>query len=552
MSRIFPKSWDGKWPDLDRWIAEGEMKKQPIMERVYRYVQVFFRDDERESLQKAFDSASTKHEEGNASLMEPSFISLLTNKGSLPQSPEGVRAGKIIYAIVAYVSTLPFPAHQYDPNLRLDGLDWNQLARGLLCVIPGRVSFRSWDEEEAYWMQPNWEEHRVCPPRSKTRHLRLIFQSLSSPYEDKVQHDTESRSTPSAEARAPDSSSPHQDDSEDPILEHLLDVLYDTQHIHDPVMSPVDREKFKSSPIAEQLLAENQTASFSSLAIPAERFEDLVKVLLYLQYSTPELLPALSEFSGAASSICAAFLQNSGEGLITWQMFEYGMRVTAPYLFDPLYTLLSRNLLGKESFFDVDGGSEVFVGPPNVLTIPRASQLYTFLIGGVSFGDLECFHHFTGPNMPTPSTLISALESSPETAIMILSGTASNGITITFGLYSFKPKLDGSSIQRDKDPLSEREGCTIFQLEPVHDVFRGVEGSAGWKFDEDSSTFGEGDGVVMVLKDRTSRGEVKHQVSDSDGDEMTGTYEGNRWRGDWTVEFEIEGIAIWGEPTWEG
>jgi hypothetical protein len=533
------------WPDLDRWIAEGEMKKQPVMERVYHRIQFYFWDNEREVLQNTFDSASTHHEDGNASLTESAFISLLTNKGSLPQTPEGVRAGKIIYAIVAYVSTLPLPQHQYNPNLHLDALDWKQLTRGLLSVITGRINFRSWEGPAFTRDYLDWELD-ICLPRSKARQLRLIFQSLSSPCEDMVQNGMEFRSTPSVEAQSPDSFSPHQDDHEDPIFEHLLDVLYETQDplIPSPHMAPIGRDKFKS--VAKELWMENQVAPFSSLAIPAERFEELVKILLFLQYSTPELLPALSEFSGAASSICAAFLQDSDKRLITWPMFLHGMRATAPHLFDSLYRLLSRNFLGKESFIDVDSGSDVFIGPPNVLTIPLASQLYTFLGDSVYFAELECFHHFTRANMPTPSAFISALESVPDEAIMILSGTSSNGETVTFGLYSFKPKLDGSSIQIDTTAYNSiQERCAMFQLGPVHDVFRGFKGKAGWKFDEESVTFGRGGGVVMVLKDQFSRGEVKHQLSD--GHEVTYTYAANRWRGDWTVEFDIKEIAIWSE-----
>ncbi|KAM3077267.1 hypothetical protein ACMFMG_003269 [Clarireedia jacksonii] len=521
------------WPDLDRWIAEGEMKKQPIMDRIDRDIEGCFHDDERQALQETFDSASTHNDDQNVILTESAFISLLTTKGSLPQSPEGVQAGKVIYAIVAYVSTLPFPRHQYDPSYQLDGLSLNELTRGLLWIIPGRHSYKD-------------SEGDMGPKRGTADHLRLLFQSLSSPCGSKVQHEIKSRSTPFVEGQSLDNTSP---DQGDPIFENLLDALYSTQEIQEPLMAPVQREKFKS--VAQELLAENRTVLFSSLAIPAKRLEELVNVLLFLQYSTPELIPVLSEFNDAASSICAAFLKNSDNSLITWPMFEHGMKATAPYLFDPLYKLLSRTFLGDRSVFDVDDGSEVFIGPPNVLTIPFASQLYTFLAGSVCFETLECFNHFTSSNLPTSSALISAMESVPGEAILILSGTTSNRETVTFGLYSPKPKIDGSSIETNLIPSIEGlERCAIFQLSPVHDVFRGNIGKPGWTADDESVTFGGGSGVVMVLKDQLRRGEVRHRILD--GDQMTGIYEADRWRGDWAVEFEIAEIAIWSEHPWLG
>ncbi|KAB8302402.1 hypothetical protein EYC80_005823 [Monilinia laxa] len=531
------------WPDLDRWVSEGKMSEPAIMKHLDVRIHGCVGDDK---MKEVFDSVSTTYEDENAILTESAFISLLTTKERLPSSPEGIDAGKIIYASIKYFSTLPLPRYSDGPdgtNPKLEGLDFNQLKRGLEWFFPdGHGSFITFGY--------------MCRQRNMTDHLRLIFQSLASPtpslpYEDEKTREIGSKNPFTVEGRiVNDDYCSRLSDSDDVILEDLLDVIWSTQDIIIANVTIANIDKDKLLPIAKQLMVEHQIASFYSLAIPIKRFESLVKALLFLQYSTPEALPDLSEFSEAASCLCAAFLRKDETGFITWPMFEHGMRVVAPYVFDSYYNLLARAFLGKTcDKFEVhdDSDSKVFIGPPNALTIPQASQLYTFLVGSIWLEKLRCFHHYTSLNLPTSSELVIAMQKVPDEAIVIISGTASGEAT-TFGLYLREPKSDGLSIQQHSFPdTCGSERCSLFQLSPRQDVFRGIVGKPGWKFDSDSITIGEGDGVVMVLKDDLRKLEVRHQVTG--GDKTTCTYEANRVRGDWIVEFNIAEIAIWSESS---
>lgn len=513
------------WPDLDRWIAEGKMTEPSIMKlidaRVQRGVDGDFYASEQKVLKEVFDSASTQHGDKSGILTEAAFISLLTTKERLPSSPEGVDAGKIIYASLKYFSTLPLPRYP-DGNIEPEGLDFNQLTRALMWAFPDRHNhFIIFGDQ--------------CSDHTPTDQLRFIFQSLALPTSEPPD---EGERTLEVERQS------------DVILENAMDVLYSTQWIlvANESIAYVDREKFR--PLAKQLMTEYQVAPFSSLAIPRKRFEALVKALLVLQWSTPEDLPDLSEFSSAASCLCAAFLrEGESDDFITWPMFERGVRVVAPYILDSYYNLLARLFLGKEwlSCVGTDSESEPFLAPPNILTIPIVSQLFTFLAMSMWVDRLKCFNHYTSSNLPTSTELINAIRSVPDQVIMLLSGITLSGETVTFGLYSCEKTVDEFSIKQNIVPdMNGHERCSIFQLAPVHDIFRGVVGKPGWTFNNENVTFGKDNGVVMILKDHLRKGVVKHQVSG--GDKTIYTYEPNWIRGDWTVEFDITEIAIWSEP----
>lgn len=211
------------------------------------------------------------------------------------------------------------------------------------------------------------------------------------------------------------------------------------------------------------------------------------------------------------------------------------------------------------ALFDRDETPEFITGsdPPStvagsILTLPRMSQLSSFLIGCAYFGDFRRFQHYTSLHpRPTPTEFVSAMEAVPNEGIVVLSGTeATTGETFIFGVFSPKPKLDGSSVQTSVAPgWVGLEPCSIFQLAPVQDIFRGVTGKPGWTVETDAVIFGQkqggGSGVVMGLKDSLRRAEITHRVSEGDDDAKI--YEPNPWRGNWAVNIEISQIEIWSE-----
>ncbi|ESZ97931.1 hypothetical protein SBOR_1696 [Sclerotinia borealis F-4128] len=246
------------------------MTKTAIMNHIDAMIQVYVEGDfsaaEQKELKEAFDSAFAQHGDKGAIMTESAFISLLNTKDFLPRTPEGVEAGKIIYASIAYLSTLPFPRYPDGTESPPEGLELNQLERGLQWAIPGGHSHMI-------------AQGGACRERDEMDHLRWIFQSLAS--------------ITRAEGQSLDDncSSNHGGDADgDEIFMDLFDVLYTTQDILnlDPSKG-VKKEDYRL--LAKQFMTEYQIASFSSLTIPTKSFEALVKILLLLQYSSTRSPP---------------------------------------------------------------------------------------------------------------------------------------------------------------------------------------------------------------------------------------------------------------------
>ncbi len=181
----------------------------------------------------------------------------------------------------------------------------------------------------------------------------------------------------------------------------------------------------------------------------------------------------------------------------------------------------------------------------SILTLPLLTQLATFLTGSAYFGWLFRSQHYTDVDWPTATNLLSAIEAVPDEAIMVLSGTAANGETYIFGIFSPKPKLDGLSIQTNIIPNHYgQEPCALFQLAPVQDVFRGAIGMAGWVSEDGIAKFGNNLGVSLTLKDGLRSVEVVHQATDA---ERVGVFTANMRRGNWSVSFTINEMEIWSE-----
>ncbi|KAF2967534.1 hypothetical protein GQX73_g6027 [Xylaria multiplex] len=521
---------------IDAWVKQGALTKEGIVARLNARINSSYaiHDEEKLVLDGIFGSLGTHNNRSSSDaslLTESTFISLLQSKAKLPSSAEGSLAGKIIYHSIASLSTLPFLSKNESNPFGIipyssQGLSRDEIVRGLVWALPDRA--KSFIEEG-----PD-----ACF-RTGTDHHRLIFQSLATPIRKHPQNDFEL------------AHSSKLDSDEDDIYHDLLDVLYSTQEITHPGHSPVHRDTFR--PIAKRIGAENDIASLHELAIPIDRFEILAKLLLAMQFEPPA---DLSGFSNAARALGACFSQDqggSGVSMITWPMFERGLRNDAPYLFAPFYRLLSTTFLGKSSTIDVLDASEV---PPSlergavILTRPLQSQLSTFLAASVYFGWFYRTHHFTITDVdaPTPAALISAIQAAPDEAVLVISGTLESGEPCTFGLFTPQPRSDATSIQTEVNPHNAgQERCGLFQLEPTHGVFKGVVGRPGWSIADDggSVTFGRGGGMVLALGDGLRQAVVRHQTGEEEDD--TVSYAASTWRGDWLIEFDVTSIEIWSE-----
>ena len=555
-------SWSAK--RIGDWVAQGALSKEAVWERVDKAL--------KGSCSFAFDCEPTASE---TRLTEAAFISLLQTKADFPRSQDGAAAGQILFSSLAYLSTLPFPSSTATVSPS-DGLSPAQLARALAWIIPDNYGYLV-------------EEGNISRQRSKADHRRLIFQSLASRLDPtlKPHYDAESARRLALynafeveyESRREYCALNHDDDG-DEIYHDLLDVLYGTQITYDPRYSPVHRDDFRS--VAKQLAAEHDLDELYALGIPVDRFVALTKVLVALQFTQPADYRDdngnldLSQFNTAARSVCAAFyrphqnLNQDGKdatpSVITWPMFDHALKNIAPYLLDPLYHIISTIFLDKRgpgiSYF-FDAPSPLPSGTP--LTMPLLSQLATFLGGSIDFASFRRTLHYSATdtyNLPkTSSELIGAIEAIPEEAMLVFSAQSpkeeeNDGRAYVFGVFSYKPKQDGASIQTNVIPsFVGQERCVIFQLAPVQDVFRGVVGKPGWTVtDRDTVLFGQlgGDGgVVLELKDGLRAVDITHQIEvaksgNSVGDSGDGyVYEPNVWRGNWATSLQISNIEVW-------
>ncbi|OTA95274.1 hypothetical protein M434DRAFT_393852 [Hypoxylon sp. CO27-5] len=560
---------------INAWLAQGALAPEHIILRLDKNVEGSYaiQQDEKEPLQAAFASASTPAPSGDGRVLtESAFVSLLHAKAALPRCPEGVVAGRIIYETLGYLSTLPFLRRNSQSQSEGDGLSLAQIKRALTWALPDR------------WRQVV-EEGNFSRIRTEHDRQRLLFQSLATiTTPPSAQDEVRDRARSLARRHAfdvpemfRDFSVVNNDEDGDEIYHDLLDILYSTQEVKHISLSPVHRDAFRS--IAKQIKTEQQVPELHTLAIPTQRFTDLVKVLLALQTELVNEgdIVKPSELEDAAQAVCSAFTQEGG--VITWPSFSHAMENSAPHLLDPLYRLLSLAFLGKDSPIEVLDAPEASSDVPegSILTLPRVSQIVSIFAETVYAGTLQRTAHFASPQFTATSAFVQAIQNVPDEAIVLFSGRATADASAEkaelciFGLFSPAPKKDGSRIQAATEVDPENAGqqsCALFQLAPVQDVFRGAVGAAGWSIVTDAeggesvvfgqtgaaeNTGNQKGGVTLTLRDGLRRAEIRHWGKGVDVDTSENraegiVYEANLCRGDWVLEFTVEDIEIWSEP----
>ncbi|KAH8900383.1 hypothetical protein GQ53DRAFT_790151 [Thozetella sp. PMI_491] len=512
---------DETWPNnvITDLLTQGQLTKESILERLDQAIEGSYaiREWEIQVIKRVFQSVCNQH----GRMTEPVFLSLLQTKAALPSSPEGIEAGKIIFTTPSGI----------------DGLSLTQFTRSLVWLLPGRHASII-------------EEGSDSRMRTKADHRRLIFQSLASSTYHKPYNRESARQLALHNAFEVNKEedrefcSLNHDEDGDEIYHDLLDVLYSTQDMNHPGISKVPRDAFRT--IGKRLATENRFSTLYALGIPTERLVALVRALLAFQLSPGGTVVDLSQYDAAARSVCTAFCEPEEVTVVTWPMFDRAFKSVAPYLFDPLYRMVSLAFLQETTTFDVLDISDLPNALGSVLTLPRLSQLSTVYAGSAYFGWLRCFQHYEGSHRPSADAFLDAIEKVPGESIVVISGTTAAGKTCTFGLFSPKPELDGSNIQTNIiQDCSGLERCSIFQLEPAQDIFRGTVGKPGWTVDNGTARFGQGSGVIMLLRPGLQIAEISHQLAGVDSEIIV--YEPNQSRGNWKEVLEISGIEIWSE-----
>jgi hypothetical protein len=124
--------------------------------------------------------------------------------------------------------------------------------------------------------------------------------------------------------------------------------------------------------------------------------------------------------------------------------------------------------------------------------------------------------------------------------VLLVSGHNSVNDRYLFGVFISPKMLDGRRIQYARPAFEET--VLLFQLSPVHDVFRGRIGALAWVETEDEIVFGnENHGASLAIEKRVRRARFTHNPSEAVGEVVYGA---TGHRGKFEVEFTIDRIEL--------
>jgi hypothetical protein len=614
---------DWEYEMVDRLDAQGKLSAEFVMKQLDNTIQNVFAtaSEPKEAnsvLKRAFDLTASE-----GLLTETALLTLLQAKTAIIK-PSLMEANGVVFSAIKALGDLPFGPNKVGGEL--DGITLAQLCRALAWLLP--------DNARRIFMEDNFSRVRTLAD-----HRRLLFQGFASRYGFPLYEAPIARKLAARNAFAchdriehvADLCAMNYDDGGDEIFHDLLEILYSSQdQMLNPCIAPATKDAFRA--LATKMSTEHNLPTLRTLAIPADRFVALVRLLLAMQFPPPaaeEDPVELSHFTSAAVSICATFTATDTHNLITHPSFDHGLQQQAPYLFDSMHRFLSLAFLGQTHLVDIPRPSQQVPStssPDALLTIPLAAQLATFLCWNVDYASLTRHARFTSEVPPeSPSALLKALIPpsgfEPPSILLFQGYTGASAERVVFGLFTPSPDkgtspsftilqgsyarkqltwtnriVDGQAIQNVSPPnYIEIEDCALFQLAPVHGVFRGTVGKTGWGvLNEKTIVFGDvGAGASMTFtlatlpgvrvreevnseEDRKGLGRITaRQVvvsgEEEDPDETRGwdreddwfekvkarkerekqgwTFEADAWRGDWMVEFEVESVEVWsGRP----
>ncbi|ODM15876.1 hypothetical protein SI65_08717 [Aspergillus cristatus] len=269
------------------------------------------------------------------------------------------------------------------------------------------------------------------------------------------------------------------------------------------------------------------------LSIPQDEYQAFVKLFLVAHVGRPIVQIEQSvDLDRISHCTVRSFAQDSNLG-ITWEMFEQA-RNGVPESFIGLSRLLSPFYKPLNEIDIKDCPSK----PGHIATRPILSQLGMILPGTVTFDNIQLHKYYnlnesiTSINAAILAEQITTTQTAavPDPVTLLISGKLTQtGERAVLGYHL--PWFNSG----DPDP------CLLFQLSPLHDVFRG--GNAvrpGWKIDSDENLiFRESsNGMALVLGKDCKRATVSHHVSGK------GMYDATAWRGDWQADVQVEEIEI--------
>jgi hypothetical protein len=264
-------------------------------------------------LRSTFATANASH----AGLDEATFTTLVTEKIALP-SPLLQGVGPILFDILAYTSSLPFPSPTPPAHLNLDAL-----IRAVAILTPGLNPLSKGDESSNYVTSRR---------RTQQDARRILFQGLASP----VPNIEEKPSTPeTGDAIGRNSEQFFIDVStEDPRTTDLLDALVVSQPEQTPYTSNVARCFFKD--VAATLLTAQtlqKREALHSQRVSKQRFRAVLQLTLALRAMKSVNAPVVvAEVEREAGRLVEEVFVQPGAENVAWKRFDDGVEKTTPDL----------------------------------------------------------------------------------------------------------------------------------------------------------------------------------------------------------------------------
>ncbi|KAF4624205.1 hypothetical protein G7Y89_g13968 [Cudoniella acicularis] len=524
-------------PRIPEWEKAGLMTRERVMDRLHKTMKFHF-DQGAFALRENFNTFAVEIHGFNYWNQE-SFINFL-GKNSKPSSlPLVADAGTILFHLAQYLGSFPFrtgPSETSPP-----AIGFEELLGAIFWLLPGNA--------ERSTGAGSMGDDVYMRARSAADRRRLLFESLADSKGDFAFDETEEKKIAAREALEVE---PHLSDftltnydEEDEMYHDVLDVLSYSQDFIQPPRAPCRRDALRA--LAKRL---HTPTCLRQLAISRSKFKSLVKLMLveHLNDRDSPNSVKISELESVADSIVNAFCHGSDEnGMITWRNFDLALKQKAPFLFSSLYRLFS-SLLKKRDEENEDYQAFLLPPlPPNHLLTPLVlGQLSFILDSTASFESAPLLYQYD-VHQGTPSEnatyeITSALKSRSgpfDFRILLISGKSlSTGEAFVFG--SFIMDLSESlEIVPLEDDAWERS--FLFQISPTHDVFRSNVGNAAWTLDDELWFGDKGKGMAMGLTDGVKKLKIAHDIKSE------GVYQTTSWRGDWTLELEIDKIEVWGE-----
>lgn len=199
--------------------------------------------------------------------------------------------------------------------------------------------------------------------------------------------------------------------------------------------------------------------------------------------------------------------------------------------------------LDRHCVFDANIGYPPTAEEGVILTLPRMAQLESFLYNSICMADLPRIQTYSHATPSTSENLIEAINTISECALLIISGHTSTNDTCIFGAFIARPAVDGPCIHDGRSDYEET--ALLFQLSPIHDVFRGRKGKAAWSLTTNGIEFGrKGFGVALTIDNALSNGVLSHIASQPSN---KATYSTTESRGSFEILFRVKSIELWGE-----